>query len=274
MHLTRDDLYSLERYAEIRGDFRARVMAHKKNRQVALGAHATLYFEDRLTMQYQVQEMLRVERIFEPEGIQDELDAYNALIPDGSNWKATFMIEYEDPEERREALGQLRGIEDRIWVQVHGCDRVFAIADEDMDREDARQDLGRALPALRADPGHDCGAKGRRCPGSRERPSAAVAAASRHRRSVRAPWRRTWSEPPGVGPQRAWATFSSAQTTARSSLLVPRGAESHQSRMHGIWPPPAARVKSAPAIPNENSENPKGPRDSGSPVGRGEIIPA
>jgi hypothetical protein len=137
MHLTRDDLYSLERYAEIRGDFRTRVMAHKKNRRVALGAHATLYFEDRLTVQYQIQEMLRVERIFEPAGIQDELDAYNPLVPDGANWKATFMIEYEDPEERREALGQLRGIEDRIWVQVHGCDRVFAIADEDMVRENA-----------------------------------------------------------------------------------------------------------------------------------------
>ena len=137
MHLTRDDLYSLERYAEIRSDFRARVMAHKKNRQVALGAHATLYFEDRLTMQYQVQEMLRVERIFEPAGIQDELDTYNALIPDGGNWKATLMIEYEDPEERRQALGQLRGIEDRIWVQVGDGDRVFATADEDMEREDA-----------------------------------------------------------------------------------------------------------------------------------------
>jgi hypothetical protein len=137
MHLTRDDLYSLERYAEIRSDFRTRVMAHKKNRQVALGAHATLYFEDRLTMQYQVQEMLRAECIFEPAGIQDELDTYNPLIPDGSNWKATFMIEYEDPVERRQALGQLRGIEDRIWVQVGDGDRVFAIADEDMEREDA-----------------------------------------------------------------------------------------------------------------------------------------
>jgi hypothetical protein len=111
-------------------------MAHKRNRKVALGAHATLYFEDRLTMQYQIQEMLRAERIFESEGIQDELDAYNPLIPDGSNWKATFMIEYEDVDERRDALSRLRGIEDRVWVQVGEHERVYAIADEDMERED------------------------------------------------------------------------------------------------------------------------------------------
>lgn len=137
MQLTREDLYSLEDYARIRGDFRTRVMAHKKARQVAIGPHATLYFEDRLTMQYQIQEMLRVERIFESEGIQEELDAYNPLIPDGSNWKATFMIEYEDVDERREALARLRGIEDRVWVQVAGGDRIWAVADEDLEREDA-----------------------------------------------------------------------------------------------------------------------------------------
>jgi len=136
MQLTRDDLYSLEKYAQIRADFRAQVMAHKRHRQVPLGAHATLYFEDRLTMQYQIQEMLRAERIFESEGIQDELDAYNPLIPDGSNWKATFMIEYGDVDERREALARLKGIEDRIWVQVGDQERVYAIADEDMERED------------------------------------------------------------------------------------------------------------------------------------------
>ncbi len=135
MHLTRDDLYSLEQYAGIRSDFRTRVMAHKKNRQVRIGAHATLYFEDRLTMHYQIQEMLRAERIFEAEGIEDELNAYNPLIPDGSNWKATFMIEYEDVDERRDALSRLRGIEDRVWVQVTDFDRVYAIADEDMERE-------------------------------------------------------------------------------------------------------------------------------------------
>lgn len=136
MQLTRNDLYSLEQYAEARADFRAKVMAHKKVRQVPIGAHATLYFEDQLTIQYQIQEMLRVERIFEPQGIQEELDAYNPLIPDGSNWKATFMIEYESPEERREALSQLRGIEDLVWAQVEGFDKVFAIADEDLERAD------------------------------------------------------------------------------------------------------------------------------------------
>ncbi|WP_295579629.1 DUF3501 family protein [uncultured Lamprocystis sp.] len=137
MQLQRDDLYSLEHYARIRPDFRARVMAHKKHRQVAIGTHATLYFEDRLTIQYQVQEMLRAERIFEAAGIQDELDAYNPLIPDGSNWKATFMIEYEDADERHAALARLRGIEDRVWVEVNGCERVYGIADEDLEREDA-----------------------------------------------------------------------------------------------------------------------------------------
>jgi hypothetical protein len=136
MHLTRDDLYSLETYSEVRREFRANVIAHKKHRQVPIGAHATLYFEDRLTIQYQIQEMLRVERIFEAAGIQDELDAYNPLIPDGTNWKATFMIEFEDTAERRDALTRLRGIEDRVWVQVADFDRVYAIADEDMERED------------------------------------------------------------------------------------------------------------------------------------------
>ncbi|NEV63131.1 DUF3501 family protein [Thiorhodococcus minor] len=136
MQLTRNDLFSLEQYAQARGDFRAKVMAHKKTRQVPIGAHTTLYFEDQLTIQYQIQEMLRVERIFEPEGIEDELNAYNPLIPDGSNWKATFMIEYESPDERREALMRLRGIEAMVWVQVSGFDKVFAIADEDLERED------------------------------------------------------------------------------------------------------------------------------------------
>ncbi len=134
--LTRDDLYSLEKYAEVRPDFRARVMAHKKNRKLPLGPNATLYFEDALTMQYQIQEMLRIERIFEAAGIQEELDAYNPLIPDGSNWKATFMLEYTDVDERRAALEQLIGIEDKVWVQVADFGKVYAIADEDMERED------------------------------------------------------------------------------------------------------------------------------------------
>lgn len=133
--LSRDDLYSLEKYAAIRPEFRARVMEHKKHRRVAIGPHAVLYFEDALTMQYQVQEMLRLERIFEPEGIQEELDVYNPLIPDGSNWKATFMVEYEDEGERRAALARLIGIEKRVWVQAEGCGKVYPIANEDLERE-------------------------------------------------------------------------------------------------------------------------------------------
>ncbi|MGD8591210.1 MAG: DUF3501 family protein [Gammaproteobacteria bacterium] len=133
--LTRNDLMSLEQYAQERPAFREKVMQHKKNRQVLIGDNATLYFEDRLTMQYQIQEMLRVERIFEAEGIQEELGAYNPLIPDGSNWKATFMMEYPDAEQRREALAGLIGIEDKVWVQIEGFDKVWAIADEDLERE-------------------------------------------------------------------------------------------------------------------------------------------
>jgi hypothetical protein len=134
--LKREDLYSLEEYAKIRGDFRAKVMTHKQGRKVEVGANATLYFEDRLTVQYQVQEMLRIERIFESDGIDDELAAYNPLIPDGSNWKATFMLEYPDVDERRQALANLIGIEDKVWVQVQGSGKVFAIADEDLERAD------------------------------------------------------------------------------------------------------------------------------------------
>ena len=134
--LSRSDLYSLEQYAQMRSDFRAKVMAHKKARRLPVGPNATLYFEDQLTMQYQVQEMLRIERIFEAQGIQEELDAYNPLIPDGSNWKATFMVEFPEVEERRRELGRLIGIEDKVWVQVADFDRVYAIADEDLERED------------------------------------------------------------------------------------------------------------------------------------------
>jgi len=133
--LTTEDLYSLEAYARDRKDFRARAMAHKKNRTVHLGDHATLYFEDRLTIQYQVQEMLRVEKIFEPQGIREELDAYNPLIPDGRNLKATFMIEYPDVEERKRQLARLVGIEDRVWIRVAGFEPVYAIADEDLERD-------------------------------------------------------------------------------------------------------------------------------------------
>ncbi len=133
--LKHEDLFSLEQYARNRPEFRAKVMAHKKNRLVQLGEHATLHFEDRLTMQYQVQEMLRLERMFEPELIQEELDVYNPLIPDGSNWKATFMIEYSDPEERKVQLARLIGIEKAAWVQVADFARVHPIANEDLDRE-------------------------------------------------------------------------------------------------------------------------------------------
>ena len=134
-HLSREDLYSLEDYARLRPEFRARVMEHKQHRVVQLGAHLSLHFEDRLTMQYQIQEMLRVERIFEPEGIQEELAAYNPLIPDGANFKATLMIQYPDVDERKHALERLLGVEDQVWVQVAQMDRVQPIADEDMDRE-------------------------------------------------------------------------------------------------------------------------------------------
>lgn len=133
--LSREDLYSLEGYAEVRSDFRAKVMAHKRERQCNLGEHVTLYFEDRLTMQYQVQEMLRIERIFEPEEIEGELSAYNPLIPDGANWKATMMVEYEDPEERKRQLARLIGIEKAVWVRVAGFDKVHPIANEDLERE-------------------------------------------------------------------------------------------------------------------------------------------
>ena len=133
--LTRSDLYSLEQYAENRPEIRARVMKHKKNRIVHIGPSATLYFEDRQTIQYQIQEMLRVERIFEASGIEEELDAYNPLIPDGSNWKATFLIEEPVVEKRRVLLTSLIGVEDRVWVRIDGNEQVFAIADEDMDRD-------------------------------------------------------------------------------------------------------------------------------------------
>jgi len=126
---------SLEQYARTRKAFRERVLAHKKDRTVQLGEHVTLVFEDELTMRYQIQEMLRVERIFEEEGIRDEIDAYNPLVPDGSNWKATMLIEYPDTEERRLALAKLIGVEDRVWIKIEGQPRVHAIADEDLDRE-------------------------------------------------------------------------------------------------------------------------------------------
>jgi len=137
--ITRDSLLSLEAYARERKDFRARVIAHKRHRSVHLGEHVTLLFEDELTIRYQIQEMLRIEKTFEEAGIEDELDAYNPLVPDGTNFKATMLIEYEDADERRQALARLKGVEDRVWVEVEGCGRVYAIADEDLPRENEQK---------------------------------------------------------------------------------------------------------------------------------------
>ena len=137
--IERDSLLSLEAYARQRKEFRAKVLAHKKNRTLQLGEHVTLIFEDELTVRYQIQEMLRIEKTFEEEGIQSELDAYTPLIPDGSNLKATMMIEYEDPVARAAALSRLRGVEGRVYVQVDGTARVYAIADEDLERENEQK---------------------------------------------------------------------------------------------------------------------------------------
>ena len=138
-YITRDSLMTLEAYAKARNDFRSQVMAHKKNRIVHLGEHITLIFEDELTMRYQVQEMLRAEKMFEEEGIQDELSAYNPMIPDGNNWKATMMIEYTDLDERRRMLENLIGVEDKVWVRAENLNKVYAIADEDLERENAQK---------------------------------------------------------------------------------------------------------------------------------------
>ena len=151
--ITRDDLMSLEQYAEKRGEFRQQVLAHKKHRQIALGPNATLYFEDRLTLLYQIQEMLRIEKVFEADGINEELDAYNPLIPDGRNFKATFMIEYPDPEVRAAQLEKMVGIEDLVWMQIGDHDKVWAIADEDLER--STEDKTSAVHFLRFEIGDD-----------------------------------------------------------------------------------------------------------------------
>jgi len=132
--LTRQDLYSLEDYSEMRDEYRKKIMAHKTNRRLELGDHILLTFEDKLIMQYQIQEMLKAEKIFESAAIEEELETYNPLIPDGSNWKATLMIQYPDVEERQRQLALLIGIEDLIWMQVDGFDKIYAIADEDLER--------------------------------------------------------------------------------------------------------------------------------------------
>lgn len=139
MKIARESLLTLEAYAKARNDLRSEVIAHKKLRSVRLGNHVSLLFEDETSLRYQVQEMLRIEKIFEEEGIQAELDVYNALMPDGSNFKATMLIEYTNEVERRAALARLIGIEDRIFIQVEGQERVYAIADEDLERETAEK---------------------------------------------------------------------------------------------------------------------------------------
>ncbi len=139
MYLTKEDLYGLEQYSDMRNDYRARVMAHKKNRAVPLGPSTTLYFEDRLTIQYQIQEMLRIEKIFDADGINEELATYNPLIPDGDNWKATFMIEFGDEGERRQALADWIGIEKTVWIKVGNFEKIFAICNEDLERENAEK---------------------------------------------------------------------------------------------------------------------------------------
>ena len=133
--ITREDLLSLEKYSEVRNDFRSKVIKHKKNRRLPIGPNATLYFEDNLIMHYQIQEMLRAERIFEANAINDELAVYNELIPDGNNWKATFMIEFADEGERRLALSKMFGIEDKVWLKIDGFNEIYPFSDEDLERE-------------------------------------------------------------------------------------------------------------------------------------------
>ena len=154
--IQRSDLMSLEQYAEQRPAFREQVLAHKKHRQVALGPNATLYFEDRLTLLYQIQEMLRIEKVFEADGINEELEAYNPMVPDGCNFKATFMIEYADAVVRAAQLEKMIRIEDLVWMQVGDHDKIWSIADEDLDRSNEtktsavhflRFELGEALAA-------------------------------------------------------------------------------------------------------------------------------
>jgi hypothetical protein len=158
--ITRDSLMTLEAYSRVRASMRAEIIAHKKNRMVELGEHVVLIFEDEKTMRYQIQEMLRAERTFEESGIQDELDAYNPLVPDGTNWKATMMIQYPDPDERKVALAKLKGIEDQVWVQVGDGPRIHAIADEDLERENEEKTSSVHFLRFELDPTSIAAAKG------------------------------------------------------------------------------------------------------------------
>jgi len=151
--LERKDLWSLEQYAEKREGFRAEVLAHKQNRRVQIGEHILLVFEDEKTIRYQIQEMLRIEKVFEAAGIEEELEAYNPLIPDGDNWKCSMLIQYPDVDERRQRLAELLDVENRVWVQVGETEKLFALADEDLER--ANDDKTSAVHFLRFQLGAD-----------------------------------------------------------------------------------------------------------------------
>jgi hypothetical protein len=204
--LTRQDLLSLEQYSERRAQMRRDVIAHKRDRHIQLGAHVRLLFEDRLTIQYQIQEMLRTERIFEAAGIQEELDAYNPLIPDGDNWKATMLIEYEEVTERRVALERLKGIEDRIYIEI-GAHRIYAIADEDMERANDVKNRKCAFFALPARAGPDRSAARRRAPRLRHRPSPLPRQRSGRSRAAPGP----------AGRSRLTCTFANRVTNPRTA---------------------------------------------------------
>ena len=211
---------TLEAYAKARKEFRAQVLAHKKTRTVHLGEHVTLLFEDELTIRYQVQEMLRIEKTFEEAGIQDELDAYNPLVPDGSNFKATMLIEYEDVDERQARAGaSCKGIEDRVWVQVEGCARVVRDRRRGPRARERREDLGRAFPALRAHAGMIGGAEARRGPLriGVDHPNYQAAHVSPSRGRARADVARRRS-----APEQASATPPSAAAQSRKLLILER----------------------------------------------------
>ena len=183
--IARDSLLSLEAYARERKAFRARVMEHKKLRTLHIGGHVTLQFEDELLIRYQIQEMLRIERIFEDAGIQGELDAYNPLLPDGGNWKATMFIEYPEVEERRRMLERLKGIERRTWVQVEGAERIYAIADEDLERETEEKTAAVHFVRFEVPPRRARSAAPGRAPDDRRRPSRVPGRGGALRRATR-----------------------------------------------------------------------------------------
>ena len=216
--ITRESLLSLEAYAKARAEFRERVLAHKKARTVHLGEHVTLLFEDELTVRYQIQEMLRIEKVFEEAGIQDELDAYNPLVPDGTNLKATMLIEYEDPDERIAALARLTGIERRVWIEVAGQPRVHAIADEDLPRETETKTAAVHFLRFELDP-QWC----RHCDAARGSPSASITPTTRP--SCRRSHRRRARPSPPISPRPPVARSQASRSidqTRNSSAGPPR----------------------------------------------------